>query len=244
LLFTTNNESRIFRGEVVFSLTPGIDTYQLPFDVFAKNSINAVAYITRNGESKYYSRIMAMSEKNRGGASGYFTSEGKIVFSPVPTAAHEVSISYNKRLPSLATRYGKIQTVNSNTSLVLEVGYTLMTDVDDFFTVVDGDGSIIKCGIAVSQTGDTLTLSDTTNILVGHYVVPGKYATSHGRLPDECESGLIFALQKLITARMSSTDIVIEKAFSDEYMGLMKELFAENDGDEMHPPVSEYTEWL
>lgn len=243
LIFTQNPESRVFRGEVVFTSTVGIDSYQLPFDVYAKNSINNVSYVTSNGVSKYYSNIPCISERNRGAALGYFTSENKIIFSPVPSDSKQISISYNKRLPTLSTRYGKIETVNTNTSIVLEVGYTALTN-DDYFSVVDEDGKIIKCGIRINQTGNTITLSDTSDILVGHYVVLGKYATTHCRLPDECESGIIMTLQKLISARMASTVLPIEKAFSDEFSGMIASLFAENDGDSFMPPITEFTEWF
>lgn len=243
-IFVQNNEAKIFRGEVIFNTVSGIDSYQLPFDVYAKNSINNVAYVVDNGSTRHYSRIPAISEKNRGGANGYFTSEGKIVFSPVPQQSSKISISYNKKLPTLSKRYGKIITVNTNTSVVLDAGYEVMTGVDDHFTVVDKDGKVIKCGIEVNQTLGTLLVSDTTDILVGHYVVPGKYATTHCRLPDECEDAMISALQKFIVARMSSTDLPMEKMFSDEFIQSVSALFAENDGDAMMPPVTEYTEWF
>lgn len=243
-LFVQNNEAKIFRGEVIFNTVVGMDSYQLPFDVYAKNSINNVAYVVDNGMARYYSNIPAISEKNRGGANGYFTSEGKIIFSPVPQSSNKISISYNKKLPTLSKRYGKIITINTNTSVVLDAGYESMVNVDDFFSVVDKDGKIIKCGIEVNQTLGTLLVSDTADILVGHYVVPGKYATTHCRLPDECEDALISALQKFIVARMSSTDLPMEKLFSDEFIQSVAALFAENDGDSMTPPVTEYTEWF
>lgn len=243
-LFVQNNEAKIFRSEVTFYLVPGIDTYQLPFDVYAKNSINGVACVVENGTTKYYSKIPSISEKNRGGASGYFTSDNKIIFSPVPTQGHKVSVSYNKKLPTLSKRYGKIATVNTNASIVLDVGYELMTGVDDFFSVVDKDGKVIRNGIEVDQTTNTLLVSNTTDILVGHYVVPGTYSTTHCKLPDECEDALISALQKFIVARMSSTDLPMEKMFSDEFIQSVATLFAENDGDAMMPPVTEFTEWF
>lgn len=243
-LFVQNNEAKIFRGEVIFNTVNGIDSYQLPFDTYAKNSINNVAYIVDNGSTRYYSIIPAISEKNRGGAHGYFTSEGKIIFSPVPQSSQKISISYNKKIPNIAKRYGQIITVNTNVSVVLDTGYELMTGVDDFFSVVDKDGKIIKCGIELNQTMGTLLISDTTDILVGHYVVPGKYATTHCRLPDECEDAMISALQKFIVARMSSVDIPMEKMFSDEFLQSVAALFAENDGDAMTPPVVEFTEWF
>lgn len=243
-LFVQNNESKIFRSEVTFYLVPGIDSYQLPFDVYAKNSINNVSYIVDSGIARYYSNIPCISEKNRGGAHGYFTSDNKIIFSPVPVQGHKVSISYNRKLPTLSKRYGKIATVNANTSLILDTGYELMTNIDDFFSVVDKDGKVIRSGIEVDQTTNTLLVSDTTDILVGHYVVPGAYSTTHCKLPDECEDAIISALQKFIVARMSSNDLPMEKMFSDEFIQSVAALFAENDGDAMMPPVTEFTEWF
>lgn len=238
-LFTQNVESKLFRGQATFNMVSGVDTYQLPFNVYATNSINMVAYKHENK----YSQIRQIAEKSRDMISGYFCSDNKIIFNPMPTQPHTIFLSYTKRLPSLGLSYGKIQTVNVG-SIVLEAGFQDMTDIDDFFTVVDSTGKVIVYNLPVSQVGNTLTLASTTGILVGMFVVPGYYATTHCQLPNEFESSMIMALESMINARLSSTDLPMSKAFSDETLNQIGEMYAENTTDDFMPPIVEYSEWV
>lgn len=239
-LFTQNIEAKIFRGQAAFTTTSGIDTYQLPFNIYAKNSINNVMYKNVNN----YSPMIQIAEKARGSTTGYFCSDNKIILSPMPSSPIELFLSYTKKLPSVGILHGTILTVNTNVSIVLNVGYTLMTGVDDFFSIVDSNGVIIKYNLPVNQTADTILVTDTTGILSGMIVVPGKYATTHCELPDELESSLVMSLETQINSRLSSSDLPMSKSFGDEHLKMLGEMFAENQTDSFMPPILEYSEWV
>lgn len=243
-LSSENVESRIMNGSYEFSTVNGQDIYDLPFDVYATNSTNTLQQKITSGLSNYYYPILNISEKNRGTKSGYILINDTIILSPVPTNPLDLVLSYNKKIPTLSISYGQIITVTPNTSIELDVGYTSLTGVDDYFCVVDFDGNVISKSNVVDQTGDTILMSDTTGVLVGMFVVAGKYASTHSQLPDEFEAPLIMALENLINARLSSTDLPISKALSEEMIETIAKMYAENKGDEMVPPILEYSEWV
>lgn len=238
-LFTQNIEAKIFRGQASFTTTVGIDTYQLPFNIYAKNSINNVMY--KNGDA--YSPMPQIAEKARGSMNGYFCSDNKIILSPMPSSPVSLFLSYTKRLASLGRSYGKIASVTTDTSITLDTGYSVMTDVDDFYSIVDSNGVIVKYAVPVSQTLAVVLISETTGVTAGMFVVPGKYATTHCELPDELESSMIMSLENLINARLSSKDIQISKILGDDQLMMIGEMFSENQTDTFMPPLTEYTEW-
>ena len=239
-LFTQNIEAKIFRKSYVLTTSAGVESYQLPFDVYAKNSINNIMY--KNGDT--YSPMKQIAEKARGTTTGYFLSDNNIVLSPMPQFTQILNVSYTRRLPSLALSYGSILSVTSNVKITLNVGYTPLSGVDDFFCVVDSNGVIIKNGLAISQTGAYLFLSDTSSIVAGMFVVPGAYATTLCQLPDELESAMIMSLETMIDARLSSKDIKIAKPLTDEMLAQIGSMFADNTTDTFMPPIVEYSEWV
>lgn len=240
-LSNQNIENKLFRGQATFSTVANVDTYQLPFDIYARNSVNTLMHKENNN----YSPIALIAEKARGSTSGYFCSDNNIILSPMPTSASSLFLSYTKKLPAIGRSFGKIATVNTGVSIVLDTSYEVMTDVfDDYFSVVDVNGKVIKYGTLIAQTGSTVLMADTIDVLVGMFVVPGFYATTHCQLPDELEGAIIMGLETLINARLSSTDIPISGALSKDQLDQIGEMFAENGADSFTPPIIEYTEWV
>lgn len=239
-LFTQNIEAKIFRKSYVLTTSPGVESYQLPSDVYAKNSINNVMY--KNGDT--YSPMKQIAEKARGTTSGYFLSDNNIFLSPMPQFTQLLNVSYTRRLPSLSLSYGSVLSVTANVKITLDAGYTTMNGVDDFFCVVDSSGAIIRQGLTISQTGADLFLSDTSSILPGMFVVPGAYTTTVCQLPDELESALIMSLETSINVRLSSKDIKISKPLTDEMLAQIGSMFADNTTDSFMPPIVEYSEWV
>lgn len=239
-LFTQNIESKLFRKQYVFNTVLGTDTYALPFDIYAKNSVNNIMY--KNGNT--YSPMKQIAEKARGTTAGYFLSDSNIILSPMPSFSMSLSVSYTRRLPPVGISYGTIKTVTNNTKITLDNGYISMTGIDDFFCVVDVYGNIIRNSIVVNQSGADLLLSDTSSIIAGMFVVPGSYVTIICQLPDELESSMIMSLETMINARMSSKDIQISKPFTDENLSQIGAMFAENTTDIFMPPIVEYSEWV
>lgn len=241
-LYTRNIKTNILTNTSPLVISPLTDTYTLPSDIYAVNALSSVQRVMGAGSSVSYSPVRQISQKDRGIKNGYFVSQNKIVFSPYLSNTVNVLLSYTKKLPTLSTAYGTVLFVTP-TTLQLAVGYTNLDGADDFFSVVDQDGKIIVSGLRVNQTVDILTVSSTTGITAGMIVIPGTYASTVSQLPDELETSLIFMLEKLIEARLSSSDIQIGSVLSDQQLDQIAEMFSDNSGDSFMPPIVEYTEW-
>jgi hypothetical protein len=241
-LYNRNIKSNIFRGTEELTITPGVDTYDLPFDIYAVNALSSVQQILGAGAQKSFNPVRQISEKDRGLKQGYFVAKKQIIFSPYQTYLTNVLISYTKKLPKLSVSYGSILSV-SPTVISLNDDYIDMSSIADSLTVVDSAGNIIVKNIGFVQTDSLLTVASTTGMTAGMIVVPGEYTSTHSELPDECESSLIFMLEKLIQARISSSDINIGSILSKEQLDQIAEMFSDNSGDSFMPPIIEYTEW-
>jgi len=241
-LYTNNIKTNILTNQYGLTISPVTDTYDLPTDIYAVNSLSSVQRVDGSGSTVSYSPVRQISQKDRGIKNGYFVLQNQIVFSPYLYNTINILLSYTKKIPTLSFSYGKVASITS-TTITLEVGYTSMTDVDDFFSVVDSNGKILVSGLVVNQTLAVLTVPSTTGVTVGSFVVPGKYASTHSQLPDELESSLIFMLEKLIEARLSSSDVQIGTVLSAEQLQQIAEMFSDNSGDSFMPPIVEYTEW-
>jgi len=241
-LYSKNIKTKIFRSTQEITVANSVDTYDLAFDIYAVNSISSVQQVISSGSSSTYAPINQISEKDRGIKAGYFVVKGKVIFSGFSNSSMNVLISYAKKNASLGVSYGSVASVTP-TTITLNVGYGVLTGITDFFTVVDSNGEVLVRNLPVSQALGVLTVPSTTGVLVGSIIVPGAYATTHCQLPDELESTLIYMLEKLINARLSSTDMPISTALSTQQLEQISEMFSDNSGDSFMPPILEYTEW-
>lgn len=233
-LYNRNIKSNVFRGTQELTITPGIYTYDLPLDIYAVNALSSVQRIPG------FSPVRQISEKDRSAKTGYFTAKNKIIFTSDSFSI--VQLSYTKKLPKLSTTYGTVASKTA-TTFALNVGYKDMATVDDFCTVINSAGVIILSGLAFTQVAGVVTLASTVGINIGDTVVPGKYSSTHSDLPEECESSLIFMLEKLIEARLSSSDVNIGSILSKEQLDQIADMFSDNSGDSFMPPIVEYKEW-
>lgn len=241
-IFNKNPKTKIFREEHLFTTNISQDEYDLPPDIYAVNSISNVQQVNGEGTTKNFMPVRQLSEKDRGIKLGYFVTRNKFIISPVPFSNINYLVSYTRKLAELGISYGSIASTTP-TTIVLNVGYQDMTNVADFFSVVDSLGNIILRDLPVSQVGGTLTVPSSTGALPGMIVIPGARATTHCQLPDELESSLIYMLERLINARLSSTDINVSNVLTAEQLDEIAEMFADNSGDSFMPPIVEFTEW-
>jgi hypothetical protein len=243
-LYSKNIENRLFRGEATYSANQITTEYDLPADIYAINAINTVqSIIPTSSINPIYSPIMQLAEQDRSRRFGYFTKNNSIVLSVPPVQPFQMLVTYTKKLPTLAIRYGKVIAVTA-TTIQLDTGYLDLSVADDYFTVVDSLGAIKVNNLLVNQTTDTLTVASTTGVSIGNYVIPGKNASDLSGLPSECESAILYSLELMINARQSSKDIPVAKTFSDEFLNTMAEMFADNSGDMFQPPITRYSEWV
>ena len=255
LLFLVNDENDLFLKDYEFNLIRGQDEYELPIDIYAKSSIDTVAVSFLNGLSQTFLPLKKVSRKQRGFTFGYFVQEKSLVFTPKPQSPLRIKMTYQRKIPSMGLRAGKITSFTS-TQLILTDWVSGATSLSDFICIVDADGNVLNKITDVnnntafnpirltSDVAGTLTVDNTTGAINGAYVVSGKYASSHSQLPDECEKYLITALERMIQYRQSSSDVRISNVFSEEEINTIKEVFADNSYDDAKPPVTEWQEWL
>jgi hypothetical protein len=244
LLFLVNDENDLFISDYIFQLVPGQDEYSLPNNIYAKSSIDNLAVSFLNGLSNTYLPLKKVSRKQQGFTFGYFVREDKIVLTPRPTSPLNMKMAYVRKLPTLGIRGAQVASTTS-TQIIVGNYVSGFEALSDYITIVDSAGTIVSSGLTFTFNGSTtFIVPNTTGILPGHYVISGKYASSHSQLPDECEKYLITALERMIQYRQSSSDINTSHIFSAEELVTIKEVFADNSYDDAKPPVTEWQEWL
>jgi hypothetical protein len=244
LLFLVNDENDLFISDYIFQLVPGQDEYSLPNNIYAKSSIDNLAVSFLNGLSNTYLPLKKVSRKQQGFTFGYFVREDKIVLTPRPTSPLNMKMAYVRKLPTLGIRGAQVASTTS-TQIIVGNYVSGFEALSDYITIVDSAGTIVSSGLTFTFNGSTtFIVPNTTGILPGHYVISGKYASSHSQLPDECEKYLITALERMIQYRQSSSDINTSNIFSAEELVTIKEVFADNSYDDAKPPVTEWQEWL
>lgn len=241
-LINKNIKTKIFRSEESIQTSTSQSEYNLPSDIYAVNAIVNIQKVNGSGTTTTYEPVRQISEKDRGVKAGYFVTRNKIVLSPIPYSSFSLLVAYTRKLPELGISYGTVQSTTP-TSITLAAGYGDMNNVADYFTVVNSNGEIIVSGLPVNQSGAVLTVPSSSGVSAGMTVVPGYKSTTHCQLPDELESSLIFMLERLINARLSSSDLSVSSALTEEQLSDIAEMFADNSGDSFMPPIVEYTEW-
>jgi len=241
-LINKNIKTKIFRSEESITVSSSQDSYNLPSDIYAVNAIVNIQKVNGSGTTTSYEPVRQISEKDRGVKSGYFVTRNKIVLSPIPYSSFNLLVAYTRKLAELGISYGTVLSTTP-TTIVLDTGYQDMTGIADYFSVVNSNGEIIVNGLPINQSGATLTVPTSVGVSAGMIVVPGYRSTTHCQLPDELESSLIFMLERLINARLSSSDLSVSSALTEEQLSDIAEMFADNSGDSFMPPIVEYTEW-
>lgn len=227
------------------TLTPGVTEYDLPYDIYAANSVNNVFVVYNNATRTKLIPMNQLSEKSVTNEFGYVLRNNKIIIPQFLQNTYGIRILYNRKCPDLGDRLGKV-VAKTATTLELDVTpTTVVTDYQDFISTVNINGAISRHDIRVtSQAGDTLTVDDTTDVAIGDYVVLGYYSSTHSELIDPCEKILLTGLEKLIMARLSSVDIEISSAIDGDMLSSTLELVSDNSGDDFGPPVLNWSEWF
>jgi hypothetical protein len=245
ILFLSNSENDLFISDFIFQLVPGKDEYPLPTNIYAKSSIDNLAVSFLNGISNTYLPLKKVSRKQQGFTFGYFIREDKIVLTPRPSSPLNMKMAYVRKLPTLGIR-GAVVSSTTPTTIVVTGYQSGFETLSDYISIVDKDGTILvsELYMAYDSVTSTFTVTSTTGIPNGAFVVTGKYSTTHSQLPDECEKYLLIALERLIQYRQSSPDIKVSSVFTAEELATIKEVFADNSYDDAKPPVTEWQEWL
>lgn len=232
-----------FQGNFQTDILANKTQYDLPPDVYADNSINAVIRFYQAG---YGSPMKQISVRELGTSEGYFISDKSIVLSlnPVSRVINGLLVNYTRRLPRLAPRFGKVSLVAGQDITVAGFNAeTDPTDYSDFICVVDKSGEIIDQGLEiVSYASGVFTLTGTITATTDHYIVMGQHATTHSQLPIECEKYLTMYCEKMVHYINSSpSDLNVASAFSEQDRMDISALFRDNESDVKYPPITDST---
>ncbi len=196
----------------------GTAEYTLPTDVFFKQNILKIEY-SHDGTAQNYSPLELRTPHEevsvRGYPSSYYFRDGTLIVSPIPSnsVTNAFRLLYQKTLPTLDIRRGKISSVATGggyvTSVTLDTATVITESSDDLangwvdhVSVCDADGTIktqtTGCPVSsyVASTGvltftaSTVPTSANTPV-ANNYVVFGKYSTTHSQLVDPAERYLV-----------------------------------------------------
>jgi hypothetical protein len=248
IVFKQNVKADLFRAEVEYAPTQdGI--YTLPDDIFA---VNAIALVEgRFGADQInggYRQIKRIDKSEASNFFGYYTENNVLRISGLEQNFYmeRLRVTYFRVLPRIDKRWGAVQTVNPNTSLVLAAGYDVNAEtVDDVITVVNRAGSQIRNNIAISSfSGATWNTSDAlTGVTNQHFVCMGKNSVNASELPEACEPYLLDYVRQRVYTRNNYEDAGKQLYFTDKQQADIASLFANNQKDVLVPPVTD-TDYL
>lgn len=243
ILYTANQSADLFIRSENIAVTSGVKSYPLPDDIYARNSV--VGLMTANGH-----KITRMSPQELQNMYGYALYGKNIMLSFDPT--ENLVLDYVYKLPVISFRLAQVDTFDTGAGTIDAVAGSIIANEDfvdrfDYYTIVDSDGNIKApkmklsslAGLTFTFTGDLTGGTDYDGVAAGDYVVCGKFGTSHSELPDECEPFLLTYVQRRILAKISSSDIQSESAFTSEERQDIQDLFLDNVSDALYPVSSD-----
>lgn len=256
---------KILKKEKLITAVALQEAYDLPADVFGTTRIEKVEYSVTGNEQDFYEIDNGETEERQPGSSGnpsyYLRQNNQILSQPAPQQAGVFRVTYEKVLPALDKRRGRVESVvldsgaSQITSLVIDATTFTSDDVQvvnrkEYLCVVSKAGVIKMKGIPITEinantgevTVETFTYEAGETIAVGDYIVAGEYATTHSQLPDICERYLLkFAVWRILK-RDSSNDSKEAKQELDEMMGDILATYGRPDKEVHGIPIidSEY----
>lgn len=233
LIFKVNPKADIFKRVVDFDYSP-TNEYELPDDIFSVNGLSLVQY--KVGDR--YQKIDRIDPAEN--CSGYYTEDNIL---KVKGNCYPIRVTIFRQLPRMDKRWGKLQVVTPNTSVVLAAGYDpLASTVDDYISVVDKHGVQKAKGIFIdSFVADTLSTTDTlTDVAVNDYICMGKNAVNASILPDECETYLMDYVRQRIITRQNYEEGGKQVYFTEKQQTAITDLFKNNQKDNLIPPITDF----
>ena len=220
---------------------PANGVIALPDDIYAKSCIVDVGFIRDNN---YFSQLDKLTYGESANIYGYTVINDQIIVSE-RLNVDQFRMEYVYKLPVMSYRLGKISALDSGAGTVTLDPSTIITDEDfvlrfDEYSIVDKKGNIITDQLFLDDyTGGVFTFDSPvlTDVTTDHYVVCGRYGTSHSQLPDSCEPFLMSYVQRRIKDKISTTDAANEAIFTQEERQDLEDLFADQSKKPKSPPV-------
>lgn len=240
IAMSVESGARMFSKTSNITLVENQESYSLPSDIYAPNSITSVRV---SQFSDQFFPIERITDKERQRSYGYSLISNKIYISPTPkwTPGNLLEVTYQRILKRLGVRSGTIQGYVSGTGVItLASGYSAtIGQYDDFFCIVDSNGEIINENLPLTTVG-TGTITTTTGLTItnGQYVVMGKNSTTHSELNDFCERFLTNFVERKIQSVESSSDVKVSASFTAEERSELTSIFSTGSLDAMYPPIT------
>tara|TARA_R110000744_G_scaffold371682_2_gene482858 strand:- start:2953 stop:3825 length:873 start_codon:yes stop_codon:yes gene_type:complete len=239
ILYTANPATAMFRTfKDVTPTTNGV--VALPIDIYAKSAIDSVGFIRSGG---YFSKLSKVEYAEFSNFYGYAIVDDNILV-PEKNTTDTIRVNYVYQLPLLSYRLGKVGSFDDVLKTISIDGASIITDTSfdtryEYYSVVDKKGVIKTSNLLLDDlVGLSMTFdseSDLSLITVGDYIVCGAKGSSHGLLPDECESFLMTYVQRRIKDKVSSSTASTENVFTTEERQDLEDLFADNSRDQKYP---------
>ena len=221
LICAQRSTARLFVTEAIIPAVANQDGYSIPDRVFYNKGFQQIEF-SASGAITDYVKLNKLSIFNRDTNSstapnGYYIQFNK--FYPVlltSTSAGSFRVLYERTLDDIDKRRGGIDVVTGTypnyTSVTLDSTAdetsTPNLNTIDYVSICDQDGNPkaykipidnYNAGLGVLNFRAGYAAGATESISVGDHVVFGQYATTHSKLPDECERYLIhYAVDKLL----------------------------------------------
>jgi len=211
--------------------------------------------ITSVGSASSYYPLKFISNSERRVGYGYMLRNKNLIIAPFPGSSINLGlrVTYFRKVDDLDIRRGTISAVSSGASITITGHSATEALNDDWVSIVDIDGNVIQSEIRMGGfvngsgviTTSTILNTDVVVNFASYYVVLGKYSTSHSELPDTCERYLLAYVEYQIAMRDSAIDVAVLERHLMKMEADIVELFATNQGDSMHIPITstEYLIW-
>lgn len=246
LIFKSNPKANLFKGVVEYDTTSD-NVYTLPTDILGINALSLVeGKFGTDTVNDGYRTITQIDESEQATLFGYLTRDNSLILTNknIFQQIVKIRVTYFKQLPRIDIRHGKILTVNSGVSLVMNAGYDdLAYTIDENITVVDKFGAqVLKSVFIDTFTAATWATTNTlTGVVANQYVCMGKNSINAGLLPEACETYLQDYVKQRIYTRNVYEDAEKQIYFTTEQKKAVEDLFKNNQKDTVYPPISDTT---
>lgn len=265
----TQQHPSVFLEEKEQSVTSGVESYSLPYNVHMGNKISNIEFSPTSLAKDYYPLKRSTLKHRYNGSEGdpdyYIRKSGTVLLNPIPSSSTgKLRFTYVKSIPRLDIRRASVSsvTLDSSALTITTLFLNVSTDTIDSevskhtrFCLVDAEGNIKMKNVYVDSinttTGEVTVNSSFVyesgeSIAVGDYLVAGANSSTHSILDDSVERYLIAYCAAKIFHRDSSADM---QAQGDELSSMEDDIvsgYADISDDIMEIPeiISDDDDWI
>jgi hypothetical protein len=224
-IFLSNSANNIFMASTDITIAYPQLEYPLPFDIYARNAIKSVNVVRLSTYGFLNDKVPFISESENGNKYGYSLKENLIVLNLQRNISDPVRVNYDRKIPTVGKRFGLVSAVTSTTMTIPTTTspIPLISDIDDFYSLVDINGVIvarnIRCISHVDSTG-VVTYSDGIYIITPSKIIQNiKYTAISNSVvnnPSIAYTDTVTAGSEVVTVTGNAISIAIQSGVSTE----------------------------